>query len=205
MTSFPGFHFFPSYRLFRQNLVKNNLRKLLQKLVRSDNKLKQFELKTFMKSDVLISRTISLFPDFSQLFLSSLKTIRTKPIWSTPTKKAKIYLFQKLEAISWKKHDRSHSTSTIIRTTRTIDYRNLDRCKKWHSTTCGYQTFWRSVLAEPKCAEGRARTGAQRGARAAGNRPLGAVKCFYLRSNVLWWYSPDTLAKIKGGQRTSDS
>ena len=36
------------------------------------------------------------------------------------------------------------------------------------------QDVLRSVPAKPKCAEGRARTGAQRGARAAGNRPLSA-------------------------------
>ena len=99
---FSRFSILPSSRLFQLNLVEKNLRKLLNKLFHNNHKLEQIEQKNFMKIDVLISRSIILFPDFSQLFLSSLKTIRTKPIWSTPTEKVEIYLFPKLPVMDWK-------------------------------------------------------------------------------------------------------
>ena len=99
---FSRFSILPSSRLFQLNLVEKNLRKLLNKLFHNNHKLEQIEQKNFMKIDVLFSRSIILFPDFSQLFLSSLKTIRTKPIWSTPTEKAEIYLFPKLPVMDWK-------------------------------------------------------------------------------------------------------
>ena len=68
MTSFPCLQLFPSSRFSQPDLVENNLRKLLLKLFQNNHKLKQIEQKNFMKIDVLFSRMIVLFPNFSQLF-----------------------------------------------------------------------------------------------------------------------------------------
>ena len=76
------------------------------------------------------SRTIDLFPQFSRFFLSFLKTLKSKPLWSAPIEKAKIYLFPKTLNHELGKHDPKHSTTTIIRTVRTIDFRSSDRCKE---------------------------------------------------------------------------
>ena len=45
----------------------------------------------------------------------------------------------------------------------------------WHLASCGYQTFGRSVLAEPKCAGGRAPRATQWARSAACSRPLDAA------------------------------